>query len=72
MNRHQAAPVQPGHTPGWQSSIESVSAQCQQEERWSERSERIIRWVFSIVAVIMTTWVWAGLSLKELLVLLRH
>jgi|KBSMisStandDraft_5_1062788.scaffolds.fasta_scaffold172432_2 hypothetical protein len=61
MNLDQQAPIQPGHAPGWQSSRESAS-----------RSERITRWVFSIVAVIMTTWVWAGLSLRELLALLPH
>jgi hypothetical protein len=72
MNRHQTAPIQPGHAPGWQSSMESVSAESQQDGPWSERSERITRWIFSIVAVIMTTWVWAGLSLRELLALLPH
>ena len=61
MNLDQQAPIQPGHAPGWQSSRESAG-----------RSERITRWVFSIVAVIMTTWVWAGLSLRELLALLPH
>ena len=69
MNQHHPAPAQPGHAPGWQTSVESVIVQHQQGEQWSERSERITRWVFSIVAVIMTTWVWAGLSLKELLAL---
>ena len=71
MNPHHPAPAQPGHAPGWQTSMESVSVQ-HQGERYSERSERITRWLFSIVAVIMTTWVWAGLSLKELLALFPH
>jgi len=72
MNRHHPAPAQPSHPPGWLSSMDSVSAQQLQEDQTLRPSEAVTLRVFCVIAIVMTTWVWAGLSLKDLLGLLTR